>query len=629
MGKRRFSEIVNNVIRAQKSRNIRRSGSCRAYTTLGSLPHHLPEDGVRLDVHTMAAGAAGPPVDDLLRNTIPTDPFWHPDIALLRSSEAQLSNPRPSRSSSTRSKSDLSVTLPSPTATHAIVQSLASASPHLTHFGQNESQRTQNNGVFFLRSDAESLKDALSLTPPSSSEHPFKPSDPSQMHTSSASTEQAASASPNSSSAKPPQWDDASSPHANSSIKVAQTLTASPSPVSCGPDSVVPRPDANPRLTPSGRPILTRLNTSEMLRTQTSTMLELGPSHPVTTRKSPTGLKLQLDTSVPRRSATLSSYPHPARSMQKNLLHPSLPLLTPSTPAVDLLKLDANSIAAPSISDSSAELGAGSNGCDFDAQKSDPHLVRSNYTFEDFDFEVSTILPEFLYLGPNIQSEKDVAKLQALGVHRILNVAYEIDELGPLKLRDRFDRYLKLPMLDSVEAKGVQDSINEACSFLDDARLRSEPVYVHCKAGKSRSVTIVIAYLIHALGWTLQRSYSYVMEKRAAICPNIGFVAELMRYEERELKLTRSTGIHSNSPALTHSPISKSSPQLLPAWGEAMSNGQAKSNDSTPSLSTPSREAPEPSRGLQHRLGTDSNGAFGSTLSKSSPDLPSLAFESR
>lgn len=78
----------------------------------------------------------------------------------------------------------------------------------------------------------------------------------------------------------------------------------------------------------------------------------------------------------------------------------------------------------------------------------------------------------------------------------------------------------------------------------DDARLHSAPVYVHCKAGKSRSVTVVLAYLIHANAWTLKTAYAYVAERRKGISPNIGFVAELMSFEEAELGLKQSSGVH-------------------------------------------------------------------------------------
>ena len=69
----------------------------------------------------------------------------------------------------------------------------------------------------------------------------------------------------------------------------------------------------------------------------------------------------------------------------------------------------------------------------------------------------------------------------------------------------------------------------------DDARLHSAPTYVHCKAGKSRSVTAVMAYLIHANHWPLQRAYAFAAEKRKGISPNIGFMSELMNFEEQEL----------------------------------------------------------------------------------------------
>ncbi|KAL1406816.1 hypothetical protein Q8F55_006225 [Vanrija albida] len=176
--------------------------------------------------------------------------------------------------------------------------------------------------------------------------------------------------------------------------------------------------------------------------------------------------------------------------------------------------------------------------------------------------QVSTILPSFLYLGPEITTQQDVEALQALGVKRILNVAFECDDDEGLGLRQEFDRYLKIPMRDTVEESGVGKGIRDACDFLDDARLHSAPAYVHCKAGKSRSVTVVLAYLIHANAWTLKTSYAYVAERRPGISPNIGFVAELIQFEESELGSKQATGVHDttaspvevdeNDPPLVH-----------------------------------------------------------------------------
>jgi hypothetical protein len=83
---------------------------------------------------------------------------------------------------------------------------------------------------------------------------------------------------------------------------------------------------------------------------------------------------------------------------------------------------------------------------------------------------------------------------------------------------------------------------------IDDARLHSAPTYVHCKAGRSRSVTAVMAYLIHANHWTLARAYDFVLHRRKGISPNIGFVSELMTFEEQELG-GKSVGVQSSAPA--------------------------------------------------------------------------------
>ncbi|KAF6749563.1 MAP kinase phosphatase [Ephemerocybe angulata] len=163
-------------------------------------------------------------------------------------------------------------------------------------------------------------------------------------------------------------------------------------------------------------------------------------------------------------------------------------------------------------------------------------------------FTVSTILPNFLFLGPELTTPEHVEALQELGVKRILNIAAECDDDHGLGLRQVFEKYLKIPMRDTVEEDNITRGVREVCDYLDDARLHSAPTYVHCKAGKSRSVTAVMAYLIHANRWTLSRAYSFVLERRKGISPNIGFVSELMNFEEQELG-NKSIGVQPTASA--------------------------------------------------------------------------------
>ncbi|KAG8908983.1 hypothetical protein FRB99_000086 [Tulasnella sp. 403] len=162
-------------------------------------------------------------------------------------------------------------------------------------------------------------------------------------------------------------------------------------------------------------------------------------------------------------------------------------------------------------------------------------------------FIVSTILPGFLYLGPEMSSDEHAEEVESLGVKRVLNMAMECEpEDYGLDLSRRFERYMKVPMRDTVEEDRVAKGLKEVCEFLDDARLHSSPTYVHCKAGKSRSVTAVMAYLIHANHWPLSRAYAFVNERRKGVSPNIGFVSELMNFEELKLG-TKSVGVNPDS----------------------------------------------------------------------------------
>src|SRR6266480_724222 len=84
-------------------------------------------------------------------------------------------------------------------------------------------------------------------------------------------------------------------------------------------------------------------------------------------------------------------------------------------------------------------------------------------THPEAAFEVSTIIPGFLFLGPEITKEIEVEELKEKGVRRILNMAFECDDC--LGLKEAFDRYLKLNIKDSVE-EDVENGLRIAMDFI-------------------------------------------------------------------------------------------------------------------------------------------------------------------
>ena len=63
---------------------------------------------------------------------------------------------------------------------------------------------------------------------------------------------------------------------------------------------------------------------------------------------------------------------------------------------------------------------------------------------------------------------------------------------------------------------------------------------VHCIQGISRSVSLVISYLISKEGFSLKDAYALVKSKRALARPNKGFLNQLINFE---LKLTGKSSL--------------------------------------------------------------------------------------
>ncbi|CAM0140166.1 unnamed protein product [Umbelopsis sp. WA50703] len=168
---------------------------------------------------------------------------------------------------------------------------------------------------------------------------------------------------------------------------------------------------------------------------------------------------------------------------------------------------------------------------------------------EETQFVVSEVVPGFLFVGPEITTPEHVQILRQKAVKRILNMAEECDDDVP-GVKESFN-YQKIPARDTVDMRNVSSTFNTAVKFIEDAKRLHEPTYVHCRAGKSRSVTAILAYLILSEKWTLKRAYRHVTKARPNMSPNIGFVAELMKLEGRVHGIV--SGIDSNDPS--HMPL--------------------------------------------------------------------------
>ena len=52
-------------------------------------------------------------------------------------------------------------------------------------------------------------------------------------------------------------------------------------------------------------------------------------------------------------------------------------------------------------------------------------------------------------------------------------------------------------------------------------------MFVHCAMGKSRSVSVILVYLIKYRGFTLADSLAMVKEKRSIAKPNLSYMKQL------------------------------------------------------------------------------------------------------
>eukprot|EP00922_Rhytidocystis_sp_ex-Travisia-forbesii_P019433 GHVS01028772.1.p1 GENE.GHVS01028772.1~~GHVS01028772.1.p1 ORF type:complete len:357 (-),score=39.23 GHVS01028772.1:333-1403(-) len=100
--------------------------------------------------------------------------------------------------------------------------------------------------------------------------------------------------------------------------------------------------------------------------------------------------------------------------------------------------------------------------------------------------------------------------------------------------------------LEDTSCEPIRLYFEEVGEFIDSFMVRGEGVLVHCKAGVSRSATIIISYLVGKMHFSLDRAFYHVLSRRKIICPNVGFMEQLCEYEV-ETKIKESLARHVDS----------------------------------------------------------------------------------
>ena len=134
-----------------------------------------------------------------------------------------------------------------------------------------------------------------------------------------------------------------------------------------------------------------------------------------------------------------------------------------------------------------------------------------------------------IYIGSYLNA-KNFEELKKNNIKYILNCAIECKNIYEDKIK-----YLKLDIKDQNDFP-IQDYFDKGTQFIEDSLNNKEGnILIHCKEGKSRSTTLLMAYLIKYQKENTNSAYKIVKTKRQLTMPNLGFMYKLREYEKKFL----------------------------------------------------------------------------------------------
>ncbi|CAN7061956.1 hypothetical protein IGI04_016627 [Brassica rapa subsp. trilocularis] len=148
---------------------------------------------------------------------------------------------------------------------------------------------------------------------------------------------------------------------------------------------------------------------------------------------------------------------------------------------------------------------------------------------------------QFILLGA-VPFPSDVPRLKELGVCGVITLNEPYETLVPSSLYKSYCiDHLVIATRDYCYAPSME-AICQAVDFIHRNASLGKTTYVHCKAGRGRSTTIVLCYLVQHKDMTPEEAYAYVRSVRPRVkLASTQWKAVLEYYNVRVLNTTQSS----------------------------------------------------------------------------------------
>jgi protein tyrosine phosphatase (PTP) superfamily phosphohydrolase (DUF442 family) len=137
---------------------------------------------------------------------------------------------------------------------------------------------------------------------------------------------------------------------------------------------------------------------------------------------------------------------------------------------------------------------------------------------------------ENLYIG-GVEAVLDSERLAEQGIRAVVCCNREL-EFPTSKFLPEVE-YYRVDVED-MGREPIELFLPEATEFIHSQLQQDRPVLVHCKAGVSRSASVVLAYLMEYHSYSLHEAFLLMLRHRPTITPNPGFMEQLRSYEKEK-----------------------------------------------------------------------------------------------